>query len=103
VLRNQVEPYEVCEALPTKTIVYTDLVNFSKFSNGTDIMEVYKFINTMYKAFDKIIPQFAGELVKRTGDGIIVRHSPPIFYFPLPLFFPSSLCVVEPYMFISTR
>eukprot|EP00026_Physarum_polycephalum_P003349 Phypoly_transcript_03359.p1 GENE.Phypoly_transcript_03359~~Phypoly_transcript_03359.p1 ORF type:complete len:770 (+),score=163.92 Phypoly_transcript_03359:74-2383(+) len=71
VLRNQVDPYEVCEALPTKTIVYTDLVNFSKFSNGTDVMEVYKFINSMYKAFDKIIPQFAGELVKRTGDGII--------------------------------
>ena len=43
------DPYEVCEALPTKTVVYTDLVNFSKFSNGTDIMEVYKFINAMYK------------------------------------------------------
>ena len=43
------DPYEVCEALPTKTVVYTDLVNFSKFSNGTDIMEVYKYINAMYK------------------------------------------------------
>lgn len=49
-------------------------------------MDVYKFVNSMYKgmlnqflpliliiisAFDNLIPQYGGELVKRTGDGII--------------------------------
>lgn len=72
VLRAQVDPYEICEHLVRKTIVYTDLSNFTKYSNGTDVSDVYKFINNMYKAFDHLIPHFAGELVKRTGDGVII-------------------------------
>jgi class 3 adenylate cyclase/PAS domain-containing protein len=72
VLRAQVDPYEICEHLVKKTVVYTDLSNFTRYSNGTDISDVYKFINNMYKAFDHLIPHFAGELVKRTGDGVII-------------------------------
>lgn len=85
-LRAQVDPYEICEHLVRKTVVYTDLSNFTKYSNGTDVSDVYKFVNNMYKgilfnpiyfysiltlvaAFDHLIPHFAGELVKRTGDG----------------------------------
>ncbi len=49
ILRSEVDPYEICEHLPKKTVLYTDLVNFTKYSNGTDIYDVYKYVNTMYK------------------------------------------------------
>merc|ERR1711988_476615 len=61
----------LCQALEDQSILITDIENFTQRSKTREVDEVYSWMNAMFIAFDDIIPTFSGEVVKRTGDGVI--------------------------------
>ncbi len=60
------------------TVLFTDFVNFTKYSEGLNSQELVTEIDFYYSAFDKIISKYEIEKIKTIGDSYMCAAGLPV-------------------------
>lgn len=60
------------ESFESTTILFADIVGFTKFSSSTSPKELVGFLNQIFSLFDEIVDRFGVEKIKTIGDAYMV-------------------------------
>lgn len=58
----------IADAVPSATILFADIVNFTRFSAGVSAAEVVRVLDEVFSRFDTLLPVYKLEKIKTIGD-----------------------------------
>lgn len=67
----------IAESFESTTILFADIVGFTKFSSGTSPKELVGLLNQIFSLFDEIVDRFGVEKIKTIGDAYMVAGGIP--------------------------
>lgn len=62
----------IAESHPEVTVLFADIVDFTKFSSGLSASELVDLLNDVFSAFDRLVDKYGLEKIKTIGDAYMV-------------------------------
>jgi len=62
----------IAESFESTTILFADIVGFTKFSSSTSPKELVDLLNQIFSLFDEVVDRFGVEKIKTIGDAYMV-------------------------------
>lgn len=70
--RLKLDPGTIAETHQEVTVLFADIVDFTKFSTGLSAKELVTFLNEVFSAFDQLADAHGLEKIKTVGDAYMV-------------------------------
>jgi class 3 adenylate cyclase len=67
----------IAESFESITILFADIVGFTKFSSSTSPKELVDLLNQIFSMFDEIVDRYGAEKIKTIGDAYMVAGGLP--------------------------
>jgi class 3 adenylate cyclase len=67
----------IAEYIPSATVMFADLVNFTPLSAQLPACEMVGLLNTIFSAFDDVVARHGVETIKTQGDAYVVASGTP--------------------------
>ena len=77
-IRLKKEPSTIADNFAEATVLFADIVGFTKMSAQTSPVELVKLLNQIFSAFDRLVEQHGLEKIKTIGDAYMVVGGLPI-------------------------
>lgn len=76
--RLKQKPEVIADGYPEVTVLFADIVDFTRLSSHANPVEVVKVLNNIFSDFDDLAKQHGLEKIKTTGDGYMVAGGLPL-------------------------
>ncbi|GEO16969.1 adenylate/guanylate cyclase domain-containing protein [Microvirga aerophila] len=76
--RLKISPGIIADGFDDASILFADMAGFTARASGMPPMEVIRFLNEAFTAFDQLVEQHGLEKIKTTGDGYMVVSGIPL-------------------------
>jgi PAS domain S-box-containing protein len=75
-MRLKKDPSHIADHFASATILFADIVGFTKMSNSMDPVAVVQFLNNLFSRFDEALDKYSLNKVKTIGDCYMVTSIP---------------------------
>jgi len=76
--RLKQKPGAIADGYPDVTVLFADIVDFTRLSDHADPVEVVRVLNDIFSDFDDLAKQYGLEKIKTIGDAYMVAGGLPI-------------------------